>query len=67
MPVNAYPTWRLNMVLNGQPREEGALEGPHLRLKFDEAGTILLDRLHVVQAPRYTPAIWDEYNWVPVE
>lgn len=67
MPVRAPSGWRLNMILNGQPRTEDAGEGPHLRLQFDEAGAILIDRLHVVQTAQYTPAIWDEYRYVPIE
>ena len=67
MPVMAWREWRLNMILNAQPRFEGAKAKPILRLAFNEDATIYLDRLHVVQSPFYTPAIWDDYNYVASE
>ena len=64
MPVMAWPEWRLNMILNAQTRFEGAKDKPVLRLGFNHDGTIYIDRVHVVQSHFYTPALWDDYNYV---
>lgn len=65
MPVRAQPEWRLHMIVNGQDRFDGIKDRPVFRLAFDEDGTICIDRIHVVQSPFYTPALWDEYNYIP--
>ena len=67
MRVLAWPTWRLNMILNAQARAEGVSEKPTLRIAFERDGVVYIDRLHVVQSPFYTPAIWDDYNYIAVE
>jgi len=65
MPVLAWPTWRLNMILNAQAKSDGMKSRPIFRLAFNQDGTIYIDRVHVYQSPFYTPTIWDEYNYVP--
>ena len=65
MPVTAWPEWRLNMVLNAQMSFEGMNSRPVFRLALNQDGAFVIDRFHVVQAPFYTPAIWDDYNYVP--
>jgi len=65
MPVVAWPEWRLNMILNAQASYEGVPPKPVFQLAFKQDGVVCLDRLHVVQSPLYTPALWDDYNYVP--
>ena len=65
MPVVAWPEWRLNMILNAQTSYEGMPAEPVFQLVFSQDGAIYLDRLHVVQSTLYTPALWDDYNYVP--